>query len=88
MYKRNYKSKQRENMPHREALARAIEIVGSQGRLAREIGGGVTQARVHYWLTQAKVVPAEYCPAIERIVKRAVSCEELNPHVDWWALRR
>jgi DNA-binding transcriptional regulator YdaS (Cro superfamily) len=75
-------------MTPREALAQAIAIVGSQSRLAREIGGGVTQAHVHYWLTQAKVVPAEYCPAIERIVKREVSCEQLNPHVDWWVLRR
>lgn len=75
-------------MTPRDALARAIDIVGSQSRLAREIGGGVTQSHVHYWLTQAKVVPAEYCPAIERIVHRAVLCEELNPRVDWWVLRR
>lgn len=75
-------------MNPREALARAIDIVGSQSRLAREIGGGITQAHVHYWLTQAHVVPAEYCPAIERIVKREVLCEELNPRVDWWVLRQ
>ncbi|RZI86296.1 MAG: helix-turn-helix domain-containing protein [Rubrivivax sp.] len=75
-------------MTPQEALHKAVTIVGSQSRLAREIGGGITQAHVHYWLTHALVVPAEHCPAIERIVKQAVRCEELNPRVDWWVLRR
>lgn len=75
-------------MTPQEALQKAVAIVGSQSRLAREIGGGITQAHVHYWLTQAPVVPAEHCPTIEYIVKRQVLCEELNPRVNWWVLRR
>lgn len=75
------------NMTPQEALKKAIHIVGSQSRLAREIGGGVRQAHIYYWLTQAVAVPAEHCPTIEHIVKRAVRCEQLNPHVDWWVLR-
>ncbi|MDO9002880.1 MAG: YdaS family helix-turn-helix protein [Aquabacterium sp.] len=74
-------------MTPQEALKKAVTIVGSQSRLAREIGGGITQAHVHYWMTKAPVVPAEHCPAIERIVKKEVRCEDLNPLVDWWVLR-
>ena len=72
-------------MTPQEALQRVIDIVGSQSQLAREIG--VKQAHIYYWLTHAAVVPAEHCPAIERLVKRAVCCEDLNPRVDWWVLR-
>ena len=74
-------------MTPNEALRKAVRIVGSQSRLAREIGNGITQAHIHYWLTKAQVVPAKHCPTIERIVKREVTCEELNPLVDWWVLR-
>lgn len=74
-------------MTPQEALLKAVSIVGSQTRLAREIGNGITQAHVHYWLTQAPVVPAEHCPTIEYIVKREVICEQLNPRVNWWVLR-
>lgn len=75
-------------MTPQEALQKVIDIVGSQSRLAREIGGGVRQAHIHYWLTQAAVVPAEHCPSIERIVNHEVLCEDLNPRVDWAVLRR
>lgn len=74
-------------MTPQDALKKVIDIVGSQDRLAREIGGHVKQAHISYWLRQAKSVPAEYCPRIERIVRSAVRCEELNPDVDWWVLR-
>lgn len=72
-------------MNPQEALQKAVDIVGSQSRLARELG--VKQAHIHYWLTQASVVPAEHCPTIEHIVKHEVRCEDLNPRVDWWVLR-
>lgn len=32
-------------------------------------------------------IPAEYCPSIERLVNRAVTCEQLRPDVDWAYLR-
>jgi len=75
------------HMTPQEALHKAVRIVGSQSRLAREIGNGITQAHVYYWLTRAPVVPAEHCPTIEHIVKREVTCEDLNPRVNWWVLR-
>lgn len=75
------------SMTPQEALQKAIDIVGSQARLAREIGGGIKQAHISYWVTHAEVVPAEHCPTIERIVQHAVRCEDLNPRVDWWVLR-
>ncbi len=75
-------------MTPQEALRKAVQIVGSQGSLARKMGNGITQAHVHYWLTRAPVVPAEHCPTIEHIVGRAVRCEDLNPRVNWWVLRQ
>src|SRR5260221_220977 len=51
-------------MTPQEALQKAIDIVGSQARLAREIGGGIKQAHISYWITHAEVVPAEHCPTI------------------------
>lgn len=75
-------------MTPKEALEEAVRIVGSQSRLAKEIGNGITQSHINYWLRKAPVVPAEHCPAIEHIVKKAVTCEQLNPRVSWWVLRR
>ena len=74
-------------MTPKEALEKAVRIAGSQSRLARKIGNGITQAHVSYWLKKAPVVPAEHCPTIEFIVERQVTCEQLNPRVNWWVLR-
>lgn len=74
-------------MTPQEALRKAVSIVGSQSKLAREIGKGLTQSHIHYWLKNATVVPAHYCPDIEQIVNRAVMCEELNPTVNWGFIR-
>jgi DNA-binding transcriptional regulator YdaS (Cro superfamily) len=39
------------------------------------------------WKARGKV-PADHCPEIERLTKRAVTCEELRPDVNWGVLRR
>lgn len=46
-------------------------------------------ALIYQWTAEKnpRPVPAERCPAIERFTGGAVTCEELNPTVDWAVLR-
>lgn len=75
------------SMTPQDALRKVVSIVGSQSNLAKVLGRGLTQSHIHDWLTEAEVVPAQYCPDIELLVNRAVMCEELNPTVNWGAIR-
>lgn len=60
------------------ALAKAIQICGSQAALATKIGA--TQQRVSLWLKKPKCgVPAEYVLPIERATRSAVTRFELRP---------
>lgn len=74
-------------MTPQQALLKVVGIVGSQSKLARELGRELTQSHIYHWLHKAQVVPAEYCPDIEHLVGRAVMCEDLNPRVNWAVLR-
>jgi DNA-binding transcriptional regulator YdaS (Cro superfamily) len=74
-------------MTPQEALLKAVRIVGSQAKLARALGNGLTQSNIYHWLKKAKVIPAEYCPDIERLANGAVMCEELNPNANWGFIR-
>lgn len=65
-----------------EALARAIQIIGSASALARELG--ISKGAVSQW----KRVPADHCPDIEDLTKGQVICEELRPDVNWPVLRK
>lgn len=68
----------RMGQPKRSALARAIEIAGSQTKLARVLG--VSQQTVSYWASQKDgEVPAEHCSAIEEATGRQVKRRELRP---------
>lgn len=67
----------------REAIRRCG---GSPLSLARRLGGKVVRQNVEYWLSSNRV-PAEHCPAIERITEGAVTCEVLRPDVEWSVLR-
>ncbi len=69
----------------RAALVKAIAIVGTQSALARRLGK--TQPHIAKWLRSKHGVPAEYCPAIERLTNGKVRCEELNDRADWAYLR-
>lgn len=62
-----------------KALQKAVEILGSQTRLAQAIG--VRQQNVWSWLNLAKKVPAEYCRAIEKATSGQISKETLRPDV-------
>ena len=68
-----------------EAIARAIQIVGSMRLLGAELG--VTKGAVSHWKNKGSPVPAEHCPKIEKLTGREVLCERLNPNVDWAYIR-
>lgn len=63
----------------------AIKHVGGISALAKALG--VTPPTVHQWLKGQRPIPAERCPAIERLTNRTVTCEALRPDVDWGYLR-
>jgi DNA-binding transcriptional regulator YdaS (Cro superfamily) len=65
------------------ALREAIDIAGGTNALARklEVGPNV----ISNWLARGGVVPAPYCPKIER--ETGVRCERLNGSIDWTFLR-
>jgi len=76
-------------MDQKSYLELAIEVVGSQTKLAEAIGGKVKTGHIYYWL-QSGVVPAEHCPAIEgttRAAGKTVLCEQLRPDIPWGLLR-
>ena len=65
-------------------LDRAITAAGGITKLASALGVKGHQV-IHQW--RLKRVPAERCPAIERVTDGAVLCEQLRPDVDWAVLR-
>lgn len=73
-----------------EALNQAIDRAGlTIAGFAQTLG--VRQSAVSNWRSRMaigtqEVVPAEYCPEIERMT--GVRCERLNPLVDWGYVRR
>lgn len=48
---------------------------------------GVDPQLVWQWTTGVRRVPAERCPAIERLTQGQVRCEDLRPDVEWAVLR-
>ena len=66
-------------------IRNAVETVGGAQKLADQIG--VPVQSVYFWLSGARRIPADYCPAIERETEHAVRCEDLRPDVDWGVLR-
>jgi DNA-binding transcriptional regulator YdaS (Cro superfamily) len=70
------------------AVRRAIVAFGDQPAMA--VALGVSQSTVSEWATDKRPVPAERCPAIERMTRergQVVSCEELRPDIEWSVLR-
>jgi DNA-binding transcriptional regulator YdaS (Cro superfamily) len=72
-------------MTSEQALEQASEIVGSMQALAEKLG--VTKSAVGQWKLPGRRVPAEHCPAIERLTGGLVRCELLRPDVDWAVVR-
>lgn len=67
-------------------IERAARVVGSQTALA--VALKVTKAAVGQWKDAGRRVPAEHCPAIERLTGGQVRCEDLRPDVAWEVLRQ
>ena len=73
-------------MKDKQALRVAVEIVGSQGELAKLVG--VSKAAMSQAVRDEKrQIPAHWCPAIEKATARQVRCEQLRPDVDWGYVR-
>lgn len=60
-------------------LERAIELAGSQGRLAKLMG--CSQAKVSWLLVTADDISAEDALSIDRASNGAVSASELRPDI-------
>lgn len=63
----------------------AEEGRGAASYLGRALGAA--PSLISLWASGERQVPAERCPAIERLTRGAVTCEELRPDVDWAVLR-
>jgi DNA-binding transcriptional regulator YdaS (Cro superfamily) len=84
-------------MTPREALEKAIAVLGSQKAVAEAAGPDVKTGHVYYWLNTADEVPARYCPGIERATREKVMadpaagdvvfCEQMCPSTDWASVR-
>jgi DNA-binding transcriptional regulator YdaS (Cro superfamily) len=69
----------------KEALEKAVLIVGTASALAEMIG--ISKGAISQWKDEGRRIPAEHCPAIERATNGEVRCEDLRPDVDWAYLR-
>jgi DNA-binding transcriptional regulator YdaS (Cro superfamily) len=58
---------------------------GRAAEIARSLG--ISPVLLSQWSTDARRVPADRCPAVERATDGAVRCEEMRPDVDWAYLR-
>lgn len=67
------------------AFDRAIAIVGNQQKLSLALGHKHQSyiSEIRRRLLKGAVVPADICPAIEKITKGKVKRSHLNPKVAW-----
>lgn len=68
-----------------KAFDHAIEIIGTQQKLALALGHKHQSyvGEIRRRLLKGGVVPADICPAIERLTKGKVKRSHLNPKVAW-----
>ena len=66
------------------ALTQAIDIVGGQTELAKQLGTSVQT--VHNW-TKRGSVPPQYAPVIEVLTDRRVKADSLCIEVPWRLVR-
>jgi len=67
-----------------DALQKAIETVGGQSELARQLG--TSAQAVNNWCRRRNV-PPEYAPVIESITGGLVKAEDLCPQIPWHIVR-
>lgn len=71
---------------HVVALLRAIDIAGSQAKLAAGLAKflrrpKISQQLISFWLTNGSLIEAEYWPAIEHVTDGQVTRAQLRPDV-------
>jgi len=66
------------------ALTQAIDIVGGQTELAKQLGTSVQT--VHNW-TKRGSVPPQYAPVIEHLTEGQVTADALCQEVPWRLIR-
>lgn len=72
-----------ETVTPQQALQKAVDKFRTLSAFANVLG--VRYQVVQQWFRNG--VPAEYCPAIEKVTERLVTCEQLRPSVDWEYVR-
>jgi DNA-binding transcriptional regulator YdaS (Cro superfamily) len=65
------------------AIQKASDVLGSQRALSDALN--VTPATVNQWVSGARPIPVERCPAIEMATEGEVTRRDLRP-TDWWMI--
>ena len=68
-------------MSFRDEITRAITILGSQAKLAREMG--CSQQNISWLLKEADQISAETAMLVERATRGAVKAGDLRPDLPW-----
>lgn len=63
-------------------LNRIVNILGSKAALAKALN--TSKQNINQWKEH---VPIKYCPDIEYLTNRQITCEEMRPDVNWSVLR-
>lgn len=67
-------------MTPKQALARAVEIVGSQVKMAK--GLNTDQPRIHHWLYRSKIgCPPQFAIPIEMLTEGQIKRWQLRPDI-------
>jgi len=72
-------------MENIEAIQKACALAGSQAELARMVG--TTPAMMNQWVKGIRPVSDSFCAEIERVVKGAVTVEEISPSTNWHRIK-
>lgn len=79
------KKKDKSNLYNIEALRKAVEIVGSQSKLARMLD--LNTNSVYGWMRGQSVPSPINCIAIEKVTEGKIKRDDILPDYDWEKLR-
>lgn len=68
-------------MMFREQIDRAVAILGSQTKLAREMG--CSQQYISWLLNEADQISAETAMMVEKATRGEIKADELRPDLPW-----
>lgn len=66
-------------MTKKQPLDIAVDVLGSQAELARQLG--IKPPTVSQWFTEKRPVPPRFCLPIEEATKGAVTRYDLRPDI-------